>query len=240
MPPKKSKKNLEKEKQKIVEDKTFGLKNKNKSKKVQKYVDTVKKQAQQQVDGPRKRASSATGSSSSMSSAQQALMAARLAELNMMSQPVKGKEKKLSPEEAERIRLEEEAEAERIRIANLPVEDQIEEERVKLDRKTPVTLELFLDWKKRKAKEREEKQAVERAAAQKGLSKAERARGQGLTGRELFEMHENLFVDDEEANTEKLQASGDYSSDSDNGEEGDSLGSPVKAGVQSIEADESL
>ncbi|PFH37195.1 putative zinc finger (C-x8-C-x5-C-x3-H)-2 [Besnoitia besnoiti] len=40
----------EKEKQKIVEDKTFGLKNKNKSKAVQKYIKGV----QQQVKGPQK------------------------------------------------------------------------------------------------------------------------------------------------------------------------------------------
>ena len=47
MPPKKnnqkgpSAKTLQKEKQKVVEDKTFGLKNKNKSKAVQQYVKQV-------------------------------------------------------------------------------------------------------------------------------------------------------------------------------------------------------
>lgn len=41
MPPKK----LTGEKKKIVEDKTFGLKNKNKSAKVGRYVETVKNQA---------------------------------------------------------------------------------------------------------------------------------------------------------------------------------------------------
>ena len=47
MPPKKkdakgpSAKTLQKEKQKVVEDKTFGLKNKNKSKQVQNYVKQV-------------------------------------------------------------------------------------------------------------------------------------------------------------------------------------------------------
>ncbi|SOV79521.1 cytoplasmic translation machinery associated protein, putative [Plasmodium sp. gorilla clade G3] len=45
MPPKKeSNKKLEKEKQKIVEDKTFGLKNKNKSKSVQRYIKGVQQQ----------------------------------------------------------------------------------------------------------------------------------------------------------------------------------------------------
>lgn len=48
MPPKKgngpSKKSVEKQKEKLVEDKTFGLKNKNKSKNVQKYIQEVTKQ----------------------------------------------------------------------------------------------------------------------------------------------------------------------------------------------------
>lgn len=43
MPPK-SKKNIEKAKDKKIEDKTFGLKNKNKSAKVQKYVEQVTQQ----------------------------------------------------------------------------------------------------------------------------------------------------------------------------------------------------
>jgi len=48
MPPKdapgKSKKSVEKEKARIIEDKTFGLKNKNKSKKVEKYIKSVQTQ----------------------------------------------------------------------------------------------------------------------------------------------------------------------------------------------------
>ncbi|CRH02864.1 cytoplasmic translation machinery associated protein, putative [Plasmodium relictum] len=48
MPPKKENKKLEKEKQKIVEDKTFGLKNKNKSKSVQRYIKGVQQQVFQQ------------------------------------------------------------------------------------------------------------------------------------------------------------------------------------------------
>jgi hypothetical protein len=44
MPPKANRKTVEKEKNKIIEDKTFGLKNKNKSKKVQQYVQRVAEQ----------------------------------------------------------------------------------------------------------------------------------------------------------------------------------------------------
>ena len=49
MPPKQAKADLAK-KQKVVEDKTFGLKNKNKSKNVQKYVQNLKQAVQPKVD----------------------------------------------------------------------------------------------------------------------------------------------------------------------------------------------
>ncbi|KAK9913329.1 hypothetical protein M0R45_037147 [Rubus argutus] len=49
MPPKASKADLAK-KQKVVEDKTFGLKNKNKSKSVQKYVQNIQQSVQPKVD----------------------------------------------------------------------------------------------------------------------------------------------------------------------------------------------
>jgi len=50
-----SKKVVEKEKKKVIEDKTFGLKNKNKSTKVQKYVSTVKSQVNQEGRKKKKR-----------------------------------------------------------------------------------------------------------------------------------------------------------------------------------------
>lgn len=49
MPPKQSKADIAK-KQKVVEDKTFGLKNKNKSKNVQKYVQSLKQSGQPKPD----------------------------------------------------------------------------------------------------------------------------------------------------------------------------------------------
>jgi len=49
MPPKQSKADVAK-KQKVVEDKTFGLKNKNKSKAVQKYVQNLKSSVQPRTD----------------------------------------------------------------------------------------------------------------------------------------------------------------------------------------------
>lgn len=232
MPPK-NKKKAEEQKKKIVEDKTFGLKNKKKSKKVQQYVETVKKQASQKVDGPKKRI--AGGASSAASSARMAQMAARLAELELMNQPVKEKSKKLTEEELERKRREEEEEAERIRIANLPVEDQIEEERVKLKIRTPVTQELFLKWKEEKDKERAKILAAQNAAALKNLSKSERVRGQGLTGRELFQANVEIFVDDENADGTALKATSDYrGSDDENNDAEESYGQDITVADASL------
>ena len=50
MPPKQASKAELAKKQKIVEDKTFGLKNKNKSKNVQKYVQNLKQAVQPKPD----------------------------------------------------------------------------------------------------------------------------------------------------------------------------------------------
>ena len=50
MPPKQQSKVDLAKKQKIVEDKTFGLKNKNKSKNVQKYVQSLKQSVQPKPD----------------------------------------------------------------------------------------------------------------------------------------------------------------------------------------------
>ena len=56
MPPKKetSKKTVQKKKQQAIEDKTFGLKNKNKSKKVQEQIQSIKKAIDNSGD-PRQR-----------------------------------------------------------------------------------------------------------------------------------------------------------------------------------------
>lgn len=45
MPPKKQTKNEKKKAQKVVEDKTFGMKNKNKSAKAQRYIQQLQSQA---------------------------------------------------------------------------------------------------------------------------------------------------------------------------------------------------
>mmetsp|Transcript_3665 Transcript_3665/g.10959 ORF Transcript_3665/g.10959 Transcript_3665/m.10959 type:complete len:265 (-) Transcript_3665:1458-2252(-) len=215
MPPK-TKKEKQKETKKIVEDKTFGLKNKNKSKKVQQYVTQVQKQAQHRVDQGSKKQPGASSATTDSKLSKKQMLEARMAELNLVYRPVKDKEKKLSPEEEEKKRREEEEERERLRIASLPVEDQIEEERAKLKTKTPVTLELFLQWKEKKRQEKTELSSAKKKIVNKtNLTKGDLKKGGILTGRELFEFNRDVFVDDENADDDVYERDDNYSSDED-------------------------
>eukprot|EP00163_Fabomonas_tropica_P030323 TRINITY_DN6798_c2_g6_i1.p1 TRINITY_DN6798_c2_g6~~TRINITY_DN6798_c2_g6_i1.p1 ORF type:complete len:213 (+),score=82.92 TRINITY_DN6798_c2_g6_i1:954-1592(+) len=79
------------------------------------------------------------------------------------------------------------------------IEEIIESERAKLGEGTPVTLETFMAWKKRKqekkaeeAKKKEEKEAKEKA------KKPDKAMS-GMSGKALFTFNPDLFVDDESA-----------------------------------------
>lgn len=84
--------------------------------------------------------------------------------------------------------LEEESE-------KIPIEEEIENQRVKLTTSTPMTPELFMQWKKKKIAERD---------ASLAAKMAERAKNDRMSGRELFLSDSSLFVDDAEAD-EKYQ-----------------------------------
>ncbi|KAL0426379.1 UNVERIFIED_CONTAM: Zinc finger CCCH domain-containing protein 11 [Sesamum latifolium] len=79
--------------------------------------------------------------------------------------------------------LEEESE-------KIPIEEEIENQRAKITSTTPMTPELFMQWKTRKMEEREASLAAQRA---------ERAKNDRMSGRELFLSDASLFVDDAEA-----------------------------------------
>ncbi|XP_051127290.1 zinc finger CCCH domain-containing protein 11-like isoform X2 [Andrographis paniculata] len=76
--------------------------------------------------------------------------------------------------------LEEESE-------KIPIEEEIENQRAKISTATPMTPELFMQWKKKKVEDREE-----RLAAQS----ADRAKNDRMSGRELFLSDSSIFVDD--------------------------------------------
>lgn len=84
---------------------------------------------------------------------------------------------------------EEEEEEEKITI-----EEEIEIERSKIQKDTPLTLELFKKWKEEKKKEKEQK-----ALASKQKREADIKAGKVLrSGREMFEINPDLFVDEDD------------------------------------------
>jgi hypothetical protein len=81
----------------------------------------------------------------------------------------------------------------------MTIEEKIEEERAALPSEglTPVTLESFMEWKRRKA-ERKQKELEEKMKEE--AKKAGSKGGSGiLSGRALFKFDPNLFQDDEAA-----------------------------------------
>ncbi|KAG5239757.1 zinc finger CCCH domain-containing protein [Salix suchowensis] len=72
----------------------------------------------------------------------------------------------------------------------IPIEEEIENQRAKLTASTPMTPDLFMQWKKQKVEEREAGLATKRA---------ERAKNDRMSGRELFLSDSSIFVDDAEA-----------------------------------------
>lgn len=72
----------------------------------------------------------------------------------------------------------------------LAIEDEIENQRAKVTTTTPITTEIFFQWKKKK---------VDAKEAGLAAQQAERAKNDRMSGRELFLAHASLFVDDDDA-----------------------------------------
>lgn len=206
MPPKQkpSKKAAAKKQQQIIEDKTFGLKNKNKSKSVQKYVATVQKN----VKGTEQQRAAEAAKTKKMAAkeakkAQEAELAALFNEALTAGPKKGGVAGKGRAEEAVAIETKEKVVQQTIIIeeGERTLEDLIEEQRAKLHKEgkqgTPVNEDTLKKWKAdRKAKKlAEERRKVEAEMKKKG-------RGKGLSvlsGRALFDYDSTLFEDDADA-----------------------------------------
>eukprot|EP00630_Chrysocystis_fragilis_P005734 CAMPEP_0197389872 /NCGR_PEP_ID=MMETSP1165-20131217/2005_1 /TAXON_ID=284809 /ORGANISM="Chrysocystis fragilis, Strain CCMP3189" /LENGTH=277 /DNA_ID=CAMNT_0042915319 /DNA_START=33 /DNA_END=866 /DNA_ORIENTATION=+ len=203
----------EKKKDKVVEDKTFGLKNKNKSKVVQKFVQNVQKNIKggdAQRDKQREEKKQAKLLRIQQEQELKALFSEALS-INVKksdlrkkknvpdAQPEKGGGQKQSDHydeawaEAELAKQEPSAEK--------SLEQMIEEQREAMRKEgkegTPVTAESFAAWKRRKAERlREEQEAILKAEQLKKKG------GKGLSvlsGKQLFAHDASLFVDDDDA-----------------------------------------
>jgi len=274
------KKGNEKQKQKIVEDKTFGLKNKKKSAKVQKYVQTVQKQVDHQLGQPKKSKKDKSELDEFIAykpAVEQAKLEKGVDPKSLVCQYFKqGKcnrgnkcryshdleverkaakidlytdarrEDEENMDEWDQEKLEDVVrkkhsatnsnktdivckyfldavenrkygwfwecpngltckyrhalppgyilKKDRVKeeVSTMDVVEEIEEERKKLETHTPITQERFMEWKRKKA---EEKDAADAAKAKQ--RKADIKSGAAMRGREIFEANPELFVDDD-------------------------------------------
>ncbi|KAK9070478.1 hypothetical protein SSX86_010880 [Deinandra increscens subsp. villosa] len=114
----------------------------------------------------------------------------------------------------------------------LAIEDEIEDQRGKLKTTTPMTTDLFLEWKRKKVEQRESGLAAQRA---------ERAKNDRMSGRELFLSDASVFVDDVEA-YEKYNREEEPSDNIVKARNGSSIGGPSSstsvAAVSDIDDDD--
>ncbi|CAD2222630.1 hypothetical protein AGDE_00306 [Angomonas deanei] len=194
-----SKKAEQKRKEKVIEDKTFGLKNKNRSAKVQAYVQQVE-QSVKNSNRPQDKRAQAEAEERRRAKEAKKLREAELAALIRDVDAGIKKKPEEQPKEAEEdfvydpenylFRPEdfEEVEKDERRL-----EEKLEAEREALqgrDDLTPVTEESFQKWKTQK---REEAAAAE-------VARVKKARAEGkLKGWDLWQTDKDLFVDDEDA-----------------------------------------
>lgn len=79
------------------------------------------------------------------------------------------------------------------------LEEVLENQRKLLVGGTPVTLETFLEWKKKKIAEKEAAEKKEKDALRAKAADSKGRIGVGLTGRDLFAFNPEMFQDDEDA-----------------------------------------
>lgn len=196
----------QKKKEKIAEDKTFGLKNKNRSSKVQAYVQQVQKSVTQPNPHDRKaQAENEAKRAAKLAQKEKEAEFARLFKEVSATKPApppntSGEENTTGEDAAEQITYDPDAylfcpeDFEEVQREEGRLEERLEEEREKLKERTdltPVTEESFQAWKQRK---REEAAAAEELRLKKGKA------GEGkLRGWDLWKINEQLFVDDDDA-----------------------------------------
>mmetsp|Transcript_12299 Transcript_12299/g.18423 ORF Transcript_12299/g.18423 Transcript_12299/m.18423 type:complete len:246 (+) Transcript_12299:2-739(+) len=217
MPPKKATKPDKKKAAKQIEDKTFGLKNKSKSKTVQKYVKTVEqsvKSSQGMVkseqDKQKKKASKEAAKKAEMEL--KALFNEGLMEAKKGPAKVGNTTQNNAPPPPEKKEKKAQTTFE-IADSERTIEDMIEAQREKFRAEgkvgTKVTEESLALWKKRRleTKKKMEKELYEKEVQKKGKKKAMSS----LSGRALFDQDQSLFKDDANAYGDKNEEFEDQS-----------------------------
>jgi hypothetical protein len=186
-----------KKREQSLKDKTFGLKNKGKSKKVQNQVAQM---TRSMGNDP-----SAGGRSEAQNRAKKAQKEAEEAakrDMELMFKSVKKKEtnqqvRKVEVEEVKKVvkvapevRIKQLLEGKLPDIAGRTLEDRIEEARTLVEKKTKMTEEVFFSWLARKEKEKRDMQKKE---------KEQRWKSNKYTGKEIWLKFKVKAVDDDDA-----------------------------------------
>lgn len=201
MPPKVSAKSKEKAKQKVIEDKTFGLKNKNRSAKVQAYCAQVQQTVRYsnrddvKAELEREQKRQAKKDKKAFEEAMSKLYADGDKRKDGGSES--DEEDEESPEEQLGVNPEEylwrPEDFDEVEFDAGRLEEILENEREKLKDRTdltPVTEETFRAWR--------EKVKAEKAAREKKRVEAAKAGKGKLKGWDLWNEKKELFVDDED------------------------------------------
>ena len=167
----------------IAEDKTFGLKNKNKSKKVQQYVNNVKSDSKSEKE---RRLELHDKSSSAHRKAKKELAEQRKRELELLFNEAKSSRDMQKVKDLLEQRAEEEEEKEKeldLNDIDCPIEEWIEQERAKITNKTKLTEAVFKNWRAKQMNERAKDAADRRnELSRRGL----------VSGKEQFERDASL------------------------------------------------
>jgi hypothetical protein len=195
-----SKKTVDKAKAKVIEDKTFGLKNKNRSAKVQAFVQSVSKSVKQgnpderkhqaELDAKRKAKEEKKAFEEEMQKLFKAVDKPKQGDAPPVAEEHSGDED-LGCDPDEYLFRPEDFDA--VEHDDRRLEERLEAEREALKGRTdltPVTEESFQAWKAQKRKE----------AAEKEAERIKKGKQSGhLRGWDLWEHDKALFVDDEDA-----------------------------------------
>lgn len=188
-----SKKTEEKKKDKVLKDSTFGMKNKNKSKTVQKQIDGMKSSMFGGMT-KEKRKEEEEKEKKRLEKLQEKMREKELAVLFKSLDPKKtDEEEEEKPETVEELseQIDEEIKDE----SEMTLEEIVEKERAKILEGTKVTLESFIKWKQFKKEQKEKEEERKKKLQEQSFKK----HGTGISGKALFEINANLFIDDEDA-----------------------------------------
>ena len=204
MPPSKADKQAAAAATKKIEDKTFGMKNKNKSKKVANYM--AQAQGNQHEDKGKRAKDKARAEQDAL-------------DAMLFKEATKKKKKQEEVKVVEKV-VEEPVPTE--------LTDLIEYKRKRLTSRTPVTLDRLTAWLQAKRDARAAAQSTKMTNAQAAHKSGKRV--QGLTGRDLLTLDPTIFVDDAEANEDRLEERvGTDDEEEDDEGEGGAGGAPEQA-----------